>query len=113
MNNWAIFNTGGWLGLIALLALLGSVAWCISCCPTKYVRVPYSCVNEDREKKVFKVLVKEVTRETDRIIYVKFYNDDETVVHKSFVVCTSDVWKKGDRGELHVTEPYARWQGWL
>lgn len=111
MNKWAQFNMAGLFGLIFLLLLVGSAVWCMSCTP-KYVRRPYKCVEENREKKVFKVLVKNVTRETTGLLFISLYNGGETVVHKCFITCSSQVFSKGDNGELHITRPYARFKGW-
>lgn len=52
-------------------------------------------------------------RETDRAIFVKIDGVGSSWIPKSQIHDDSEVWKKGDRGTLVVTEWFADKQGWL
>ena len=115
MNNWHIFNSGGLLGLLMLISLVGAVVWC-SGCVVKYVRIPYACVDIRHEKHIYRINIRNVVEETESKIKIKFYsnyNKEDMWIDKAFIVCDSQVWKKGDGGELVITSAYARWKGLL
>ena len=93
-----------WGPLILGLVLLFS-------CVSKYTQYPYQCIQDIKPKNSFKLNIEKVIEEYPQKILVKFHNGDTMWINKSYIVCSSNVYKYGDTGTLVITRPYAAWKG--